>query len=112
MSPVRHVHMLPAQHVHMSPVRRVYMLRVHTFICYVPTCSCRTPVHMITSFQAHMFIRARVHNYIRNTLITGHMITYTLDHALFPRSPVHTRSTRMLSCSLDHSPMRSYGMYT
>ena len=67
---------------------------------------------MITSFQAHMFIRARVHNYIRNTLITGHMITYTLDHPLFPRSPVHTRSTRMLSCSLDHSPMRSYGMYT
>jgi len=67
MSPVRHVHMLLAQHVHMSPVRHVYMLRVHTFICYVPTCSCRAPVHMITSLQAHMFIRARVHNYIRNT---------------------------------------------
>ena len=82
------------------------------FICYLFTCSCRTPVHMITSLQAHMFIRARVHNYIRVHLITGHMITYTLDHSMFTRSLVHTRSTQMLACSLVYSPMRSYGMYT
>ena len=90
----------------------VHMLRVHMFICYVSTCSCRTPVHMITSLQAHMFIRARVHNYIRVHMITGHMITYTLDHPMFTRSLVHTCSIHMLACSLDHSPMRSYGMYT
>ena len=32
----------------------------HMFISYVSTCSFRTPVHMFTSLQAHMFIRAHV----------------------------------------------------
>jgi len=82
------------------------------FICYLFTCSCRTPVHMITSSQAHMFIRARVHNYIRTHMIAGHTITYTLDHPMVTRSLAHTRSTQMLACSLVYSPMRSYGMYT
>jgi hypothetical protein len=84
----------------------------HMFISYVSTCSFRTPVHMFTSLQAHMFIRARVPTVYVHTYITGHMATYTLDHSMFTRSLVHTRSTHMLACSLVYSPMRSYGRYT
>ena len=87
-----------------SHLSHVHMLRVHMFMTH--TCAYD---HKSTSSYAHT---CPCTNYIRTRMITGHMTTYTLDHSMFTRSLVHTRSTHMLACSLVYSPMRSYGMYT
>jgi len=96
------------------------------FICYLFTCSCRTPVHMITSSQAHMsyvpaytttyghtwslVTRSHIHLITQWSPVLSHthvLLKYSRVH-LFIVPCAHMACTHDVACSHIHTPMYTH----